>query len=245
MPRYALTLPLGPLSFSISPSSQRSPSPLTSNALSIIISPSQLTHLFLLNLRSRKCSSRLKRLLLVCPSLCPFSPQAPTVGCVLCAFVVKLFPFTLVAPLHGTRAVPARLSTTSRSTAAHPSRDVRHPCGAFLALRAAPNSVDPFQSHDTIKYDVNKCTYLYGQPPSSALHHPPCRSTKTRHMWVAKCGSLRRSLSLAVLHPSSLTSCPLGILHPFQCGKCGGVYQPPSSPYLSLLHLMRRRKEAM
>jgi hypothetical protein len=131
-------------------------------------------------------------------------PFSVVVLCVLCASVVKT-PFA-VHPLQGTRAVPARISTTSRSTTAHYRRDVGYQCGAFSALRATPNSVDPFQSHDMIKNDVNKCTYPYGQPSSSALHHPTQNNSNVR--------------------------------------KCGVVYQPPAPAYLSLLHLMRRRKEA-
>jgi hypothetical protein len=122
---------------------------------------------FHLKLRSQTCSS----------SLCPFSPQAPTVGCVLCVFVVKN-PLS-VAVLHRSSFIPhrshrvaARKSTTPCLLGARYSTNVRHHNRPFSALHAPSISVGRFQSHDMHIFDVNKCTYLYRQPPSSALPGP-------------------------------------------------------------------------
>ena len=90
--------------------------------------------------------------------------------CVLCVFVVNI-PLS-VAVLHRFCMEPARIATTPRSKVAHRSRDVRHQIRPFSALRASSVSVGRFPEHDTINFNVNKCTYVYGQPPTSALWHP-------------------------------------------------------------------------
>ncbi len=58
-----------------------------------------------------------------------------------------------------------------------------HRCGApvwgIFDPPRLPISVGRFRIHDMHIFNVNKCTYLYGQPPSSALCHP----TKTLPTW--------------------------------------------------------------
>jgi hypothetical protein len=130
--------------------------------------PSRFTRLHL-KLRSKKCCA-----------LWPFSPKAPTVGCVLCVFVVKN-PFS-VAVLHRalwvsfiphrSHRVAARKSTTPCLSSACYSTDVRYQYGPFSTLHASPFPVGCFPLHDMHIFDVMKCTYLYRQPPSSPLHHP-------------------------------------------------------------------------
>jgi hypothetical protein len=68
------------------------------------------------------------------------TPQAPAVGPLPCASAVKT-PFTLVALLHGTRAVPARPSPTRRTNVTHRRLYVGHQDHPFSTLRASPNSV--------------------------------------------------------------------------------------------------------
>jgi hypothetical protein len=71
---------------------------------------------------------------------------------------------------------------------------------------------------------------LYGSRTLPAHHARTRRSNVAHrrrdmgHLRAPKCGSLRRSSSLAVLHPSSL------ILHPFQCGEMWGSTRPTLSP---------------
>jgi hypothetical protein len=99
-------------------------------------------------------------------------PCFVAVLCVLCAFVVKLFPFTLVAPLHGTHAVPARPSTTPRSNVIHLSPHVGHQNRPFPTLHASPNSVRPLPTCIHNNFNVIKCNHLYRQLPTPSLRYP-------------------------------------------------------------------------
>jgi hypothetical protein len=113
-----------------------------------------------------------------------------SVLCVLCVFVVKN-PLS-VAVLHRTRTVAARMSTTPCINRARYSLDVRYRFGAFSALNTSPNSVGRLPLHDMHIFDVNKCTYLYRQLPSS----------------IGRSSSFILHPSSFILHPSSF------ILHP-------------------------------
>ncbi len=128
---------------------------------------------------------------------------------VLCVFVVNN-PLS-VPILHHSRMEPARIATTPRSNVAHRSRNVRHQIRPFSALHASSVSVDPFQFHDTIKYDVNKCTYLYGQPPASAL----CRPTKN----ASNMGNVGDFIN----RPPSTVHRPFPILHHQPSSTKGGL----------------------
>ncbi len=95
---------------------------------------------------------RLKRLLLVCPSLCLFFVS---VLCVLRVFVVEN-PLS-VAVLHRSSFIPhrshrvaARKSTTPCLLGARSGHNVGHQYGPFSALHASPISVGRLPSHDII-----------------------------------------------------------------------------------------------
>ena len=138
----------------------------------------------------------------------PFSPKAPTVGVfVLCV----RSPCSLC--LCGEKSVP-RCSPSSKL---HDScSDVHHSMLAWCALQpqcrapespifgspCLPHLCSPLSKHDMHIFDVNKCTYLYRQPPSST----PCNPTKTLPMW----GSARQppSFVVSVLRPSSTVHRP-------------------------------------
>jgi hypothetical protein len=98
----------------------------------------------------------------------PFSPKAPTFGCVLCVFVVKN-PLS-VHSLHGTRAVPARPSTTPCTDVIHFSRLVGHLCEAFSTRHASPISVRPYKTWIHNIFNVIKCNHLYRQLPTPNGH---------------------------------------------------------------------------
>ena len=94
--------------------------------------------------------------------------------------LVAVPPSLFSRPLHRTCMVAARKSFTPRSNVAHRSRNVRHQNGPFSALHAPSLSVAAPSLHDMHIFDVNKCTYLYGQLPSPALLEHP----RTSSMWL-------------------------------------------------------------
>ncbi len=98
-------------------------------------------------------------------------PFSVAVLCVLCVSVVKT-PFA-VHPLHGTPALPARLSTTPRTNVTHRSPHVGHRNRPISALRASPNSVRPLKTCIHAIFNVIKCNHLYRQLPSSLYSQPP------------------------------------------------------------------------
>jgi hypothetical protein len=71
-------------------------------------------------------------------------------------------PFSAALPLFASQPPGASLVRAC-------SRNVRHQFGPFSALHPSLISVDRFQIHDTHNRDVNKCKYLYRQPPSPDL----------------------------------------------------------------------------
>ena len=134
-------------------------------------------------------------------------PFSVSVLCVLCAFVVK-FPFSvsvphrfLVAFLYRSRALPAHYTPAGCSNVIHPSRQLGHRNRPCSPLPASSISVGPLQTYVHTIFNVNKCTYLYRQLPSSYAH-PPKNALN-----VAKCGSVRPSrrvrLPSFTLHLSS------------------------------------------
>jgi hypothetical protein len=76
---------------------------------------------------------------------------------------------SLVASLHRSCVVPARVSTTPCLLGARRSTHVGHQNRPFSARRAASISVGPLPEHDMHIFDVNKCTSVYGQLPPSPL----------------------------------------------------------------------------
>jgi hypothetical protein len=135
-------------------------------------------------------------------SLLAFSPTAPTPRCRLSASQVRplsvpsLHP-SLVSTLYRKCAEAAWMSTIPCSNVIHRNRDVGHQCGAFSRHRASSLSVGRSPLHDMHIFDVNKCTYVYRQLPSSPLWHPHKNVFN-----VAKCGAVRH-LASAVIRTSS------------------------------------------
>ena len=80
--------------------------------------------------------------------------------------LVAVPPSLFSRPVYQTCTVAARKSPTPRSNVMHRRRHVGHQNGPFSALHAPSISVGNPAAHDMHIFDVNNCTYVYGQLPS-------------------------------------------------------------------------------